>query len=259
MRENWQVELSSKSLKKTRKYGILGRIMPCSDRLICMEAGAETGVITDYLRREKGGRWIAGVLAERWYGVSQELLKEDVYEINPSRIGFPDSTFDIVLASRPEHIFDDIRFFAEVHRVLKLSGRIFILTPHNEPELFLNRLKEKIGLTLEQYDHYRPGYGTSEMEDKLRKAGFVVERSGSYCKFFTELIELLLNAGYSFMGKRKEKSLSYRPETKEEIGKNKLGYMVYSWIYPFLRIISLLDYLLPFTKGYVLYMQAKKK
>jgi SAM-dependent methyltransferase len=198
-----------------------------------MEVGAETGVITDYLRREKGGRWIAGVLAEKWFGVSQELLKEDVYEINPSRIDFPDSTFDIVLASRPEHIFDDIKFFAEVNRILKPSGRIFILSPHNEPELFLNRL--------------------------LRKAGFVVERSGSYCKFFTELIELLLNAGYSFMGRKKEKSSSYRPETKEEIGRNKLGYMVYSWIYPFLRIVSLLDSLLPFTKGYVLYMQAKKK
>ena len=259
MNRNWQVELSSKSLKKTRKYGVLGRIMPRSDNLACMEIGAETGVITDYLRREKGGRWIAGVLAEKWLGVSRELLKEDVYEINPSRIDFPDSTFDIVLASRPEHIFDDIKFFAEVNRILKPSGRIFILSPHNEPELFLNRLKEKIGLTLEQYDHYRPGYGTSEVEDKLRKAGFAVERSGSYCKFFTELIELLLNAGYSFMGRRKEKSSSYRPETKEEIGRNRLGYMVYSWIYPFLRIVSLLDYLLPFTKGYVLYMQAKKK
>ena len=259
MSRNWQIELSSKSLKKTRKYGILGRIMPRSDSFTCMEAGAETGVVTDYLRREKGGRWIAGVLAEKWYGVSLELLKEDVYEIRPSKIDFPNSTFDIVLASRPEHISDDIKFFEEVNRILKPSGRIFILTPHNEPGLFLNKLKEKIGLTLEQYDHYRPGYGTSEMEDKLRKTGFVIERGGSYCKFFTELIELLLNAGYSFMSRRKEKSSSYRPETKEEIGRNRLGYMVYSWIYPFLRIVSLLDYLLPFTKGYVLYMQAKKK
>ncbi len=259
MKQNWQVELSSKSIKKTQKYGILSQFMLRCDGKLCMEIGAETGVVTNYLRQEKGGRWIAGVLAEKWYDISLEFLKRDVHQINPTGIDFPDSTFDIVLASRPEHIYDDTMFFQEINRILKPSGRIFILTPHNEPELFLNRLKEKIGLTLEQYDHYRPGYGTCEMQDKLRKAGFVMEKSGSYCRFFTELIELLLNASYSFISKRKKKYGSYRPATREEISKNKLGYMVYSMIFPLLRVISLLDYLLPFTAGYVLYMQAKKE
>ena len=260
MNRNWQVDLSSKSIKKTQKYRILGRIMPRSDNSTkCMEIGAETGVVTNYLRQKKGGRWIAGVLAEKWYDISLQLLEKDVQRINPSRIDFPDSTFDIVLASRPEHIFDDIGFFKEVNRILKTSGRIFILTPHNEPELFLNRLKEKVGLTLEQYDHYRPGYGTCEMQDKLREAGFMIEKGGSYCKFFSELIELLLNAGYSFISRRKMRNISYRPSTQEEVSRNKLGYMVYSWIFPFLRVISFFDYLLPFTKGYVLYMQAKKE
>ena len=259
MERNWQVELSSKSIKKTRKYGILNQIMPRCDNKLCIEIGAETGVVTAYLRQRKGGNWFAGVLDKKWYDTSLEFLERDVHQVNPTMIGFPDSTFDIVLSSRPEHIYDDRKFFQEINRVLKPSGRIFILTPHNEPGLFLNKLKERIGLTLEQYDHYRPGYGTCEMQDKLSKAGFVVERSGSYCRFFTELIELLLNASYSFISKRKMKYSSYRPGTKEEISKNKLGYVIYTWIFPLLWIISCLDYLSPFTAGYVLYMQAKKK
>ncbi len=259
MKQNWQVELSSKSVKKTRKYAILNQIMPRSDNSLCIEIGAETGVVTAYLRERKGGNWIAGVLDKKWYDISLEFLERDVHQINPTGIDFPDSTFDVVLSSRPEHIHDDTKFFREINRILKPSGKIFILTPHNEPQLFLNKVKERIGLTLEQYDHYRPGYGTCEMQDKLRKAGFVIEKSGSYCRFFTEFIELLLNASYSFISKRKMKSSSYRPASKEEISKNKLGYVIYRRIFPLLWIISCLDYLSPFTPGYVLYMQAKKK
>ncbi|GAI74614.1 unnamed protein product, partial [marine sediment metagenome] len=61
----WQTELSSKSIKKREKYRILDFLISDCRGKYCMEIGAETGVVTDYLKKNKGGRWIAGTLKGR--------------------------------------------------------------------------------------------------------------------------------------------------------------------------------------------------
>jgi len=267
MQKNWQVELSLRSIKKREKYRMLDILIPDCQNKSCIEIGAETGVVTDYLRKNKNGRWIAGTLTQKWYDICLQFIKKDVAKINPELIDFKDSTFDIVLASRPEHIKDDDKFFQEVYRILKPEGEFFILTPHNHPSLFLNKLKERIGLTLERYDHYRPGYNAEALKNKLEQIGFKVVKRGSYCRLFSELIELTINASYAYLSGRKAKTqnkkeeatnFSYRPDSQEDIGKNRLLFTAYSLIFPVLLAISKLDYLLFSTQGYVLYMQTKK-
>jgi len=267
MQKNWQVELSSKSIKKREKYRMLDILIPDCQSKSCIEIGAETGVVTDYLRKNKNGRWIAGALSKKWYNICLQFIKKDVAKINPELIDFKDSTFDIILASRPEHIEDDDKFFQEVYRILKHKGEFFILTPHIHSSLFLNSLKERIGLTLERYDHYRPGYNAEALKNKLEQIGFKVIKQGSYCRLFSELIELTINASYAYLSGRKTKTqnkkkettnFSYRPASEEDIGKNRLLFTAYSLIFPVLLAISKLDYLLFSTQGYVLYMQAKK-
>lgn len=144
---------------------------------------------------------------------------------------------------------------------------LFVLTPHKSPTLFLNRVKEKVGLTLEQYDHYRPGYSVKEAALKLEKAGFQVIDSGSYCRFFSETIELILNAVYALKNRKEEASSgnkgrlipSYRPTSAQDIIKDKFLFKLYSMVFPFLKLFSKLDCLLFWSKGYVMYMQAEKK
>ena len=265
-KDPWQVDLSSKSIKKTQKYNIVNKIIPPCDNKVCIEIGAETGVVTDFLRRNKGGRWVAGTLDNKWRDISLQLLNEDVVTINPESVDFKDSTFDIVLVSRPEHIENDARFFREVHRILKKSGDIFILTPHRNPVLFLNWVKEKVGLTMEQYDHYRPGYGIKETQKMLERIGFKILKSGSYCRLISETIELTLNAVYTFMNKKKAKlegkhsmiEVSYRPASLEDVNRDKSILKVYKYIFPILKCISKLDFFLFFTPGYVMYMQGRK-
>ena len=262
----WQLDLSSKSIKKTQKYGIVNKIIPPCDNKACIEIGAETGVVTDFLRKNKGGRWLAGTLDNKWHDISLQLLNEDVVTVNPENVDFPDATFDIVLVSRPEHIENDAKFFREVRRILKNGGDIFILTPHKNPVLFLNWVKEKVGLTMEQYDHYRPGYGVKETQKMLEKIGFNILRSGSYCRFFSETIELILNAVYAFMNKKKAKlegkqgklEVSYRPVSQEDVKRDKSILKMYKYIFPILKCISKLDFFLFFTPGYVMYMQGRK-
>ena len=264
---SWQTDLSSKSVKKLQKYKIVDKIIPDCAGKLCLEIGAETGVVTDYLRRRKGGKWIAGALEDRWREASLELLKEDVVTIDPEAVKFGDSTFDIVLVSRPEHIKDDVKLFGEVFRILKKGGDIFLLSPHKSPALFLNWVKERVGLTLEQYDHYRPGYSLKEARDKLQKTGFKILKSGSYCRFFSEIIELTLNAVYAFKDRKKaagekEKAgpeLSYRPVSEQDITRDKLLFRLYRVVFPVFNLLSKLDYFLFFTQGYVMYTRGRKE
>ncbi len=265
-KESWQTELSSKSIKKRQKYRILDILLPdCRDKF-CLEIGAETGVVTDYLKKNKGGRWIAGVLSKKWYDICLRFTKGDAAQINPELIDFKDSIFDIVLTSRPEHIKDDDKFFGEVYRILKTQGEFFILTPHVHRGLFLNSLKEKVGLTLERYDHHRPGYDGEALQGKLERIGFEIVKKGSYCRLFSEFIELMINASYAYFSQRKTKvqkgeepiDSSYRPGSQEDITQNKLSFKLYSFIFPLFLAISKLDYLLLSTQGYVLYLQVRK-
>ena len=232
-----------------------------------MEIGSEKGVVTHYLREHKNGRWIAGTLDEQWRKSSLEFLKKDVVKIDPESICYEESVFDLILVSRPEHIKNDLVLFSEVFRVLKKGGMLFILTPHKSPMLFLNWVKEKVGLTLEQYDHYRPGYSVEEAELKLKKSGFQVIDSGSYCRFFSETIELILNAVYALKNRKGEANSenkdrlkpSYRPTSAQDIINDKFLFKLYAMIFPFLKLLSKLDHILFFSKGYVMYMQAEKK
>lgn len=262
----WQAELSSKSIKKREKYRILDFLISNCQGKYCMEIGAETGVVTDYLKKNKGGRWIAGTLGKKWYDLCLQFIKGDVVQINPGAIDFKSSTFEIVLASRPEHIKDDEKFFREIYRILKAQGELFILTPHINGGLFLNSLKEKIGLTLERYGHYRPGYNSKALRDKLERIGFEIIKKGSYCRLFSEFIELMINASYAYFSQKKAKvqggkepvGFSYRPESEEDITRGKFSFKLYSLIFPLFLAISKLDYLLFSTQGYVLYLQARK-
>jgi len=265
-KQAWQVELSSKSIKKRQKYIILDILIPDCQGKFCMEIGAETGVVVNYLKKSKGGRWIVGTLSKKWYDVCRQFVKKDVVRVDPEAINFGKSTFNIVLASRAEHIKDDDKFFREVYRVLKPQGELFILTPHIHWGLFLNGLKEEIGLTLERYDHYRPGYNGKALKNKLEHVGFKVIKQGSYCGPFSEFIELMLNVIYLYFGQKKAKvqngkepsGFSYRPDSKEDIIRNKFSFKLYSLIFPIFLAISKLDYLFFSTPGYALYLQARK-
>jgi len=264
---SWQTDLSMKSIKKLQKLRILERLFPGCSGKKCIEIGAEKGVVTEYLKRRKGGEWISGTLSDEWRAVAAELMHDAAVTVNPESLPFPDAAFDIVLVSRPEHVQKDAVLFREAHRILKSGGGFFLLTPHHENGLMLNRLKEKVGLTLEQYDHFRPGYGTREAARMLEDAGFQVLHAESYCRFFSETVELVLNAAYARKSRKRSRETgekgvletSYRPTTEKDLSRNKKLLAAYQMILPILKGISAMDGLIPFTEGYVLFVEAVKR
>ncbi len=259
----WQTELSLLSLKKQQKYEIVDRIVPDCSGKKCLEIGSETGVLVDFLQKTKGGEWYAGALEERWVDECKALLGKNVVLIDPRKIDFGNESFDLVVASRPEHIDDDQLLFLEVLRILRPGGMLMVTSPHDERLLWLNDVKERIGLTMEQYDHYRRGYRDITLRERLSIAGFENIEIGSYCRFFSECIEMSLNAAYVFVNKRKARdrsarNLSYRPTSKEDMRSNKGIFVLYKMIYPVLSLISRLDKLLFFTNGYVIFAAARR-
>jgi len=257
-KEAWHLKLASKSIKKLQKFKTVSSILPDCNGKSCIEIGAEKGAVTYFLRENKGGRWFAGILDHKFVPIAKELLKDDVIPIDPENLNFQDSSFDLVLASRPEHVERDDVFFKEIHRILKDDGQLWVISPHTGKGMFLNTIKNKVGLTMEQYGHFREGYSMKELEEKLSKSGFKTFTAGSYSKLFGESIELLLNAFYTFTKKRKDKSSSYRPTTGEEFKESGMMFRIYNIVFPLLRAIAAFDILLPCMRGYVLYIGAEK-
>jgi len=117
--------------------------------------------------------------------------------------------------------------------------------------------EKRSGLELKDHDIVVP----------LEKIGFKILKSGSYCRFFSEIIELTLNAVYAFKDRKKaagekEKAgpeLSYRPISEQDITQDKLLFRLYRVVFPVFNLLSKLDYFLFFTQGYVMYTRGRKE
>ena len=97
-----------------------------------------------------------------------------------------------------EHIEDDETFFAEMVRVLKPGGDFLFMAPkgdHGRPGFALKRL---LGFTADQegFGHARDGYPLAAGRALMERHGLRVQGQTSYCRFFTESLEDLLNYAY---------------------------------------------------------------
>jgi SAM-dependent methyltransferase len=100
-------------------------------------------------------------------------------------LDFPDETFDLVLCSHVlEHVQEDSRAMAELHRVIRPGGILLVMVPYNSS---LPRTREDPSVRdpaertrlFGQSDHVR--YYGRDLVDRLRAAGFEVseDRFGS--------------------------------------------------------------------------------
>jgi len=91
-----------------------------------------------------------------------------------------------------------------------------------------------------------------------------VQGQTSYCRFFTESLEDLLNYAYhrkAMKGKdTKEQDFhgDTAPMSAEALNKVGTAYKVYSTVYPALRAWTMLDRLIPFSEGYMMVAWGKK-
>lgn len=260
--EPWQLRLVKKSLKKKEKIRLMQRTIPFRSGRTALDLGCAQGIL-GYFARRRGGFWVHADEDLANLQTAKGLLGNDLVQLRGELLPFSDARFDLVLClDYLEHIDDDDLAIAEVSRVLKPGGEFIVVTPHTGAFFLLHKLRSAVGLKLEDFGHKREGYSSAELESKLGRAGFRVERKTTYSRFFSEFFELILNFVYiKLLASRpsaKRRDGHIRPSSREEFQAQEKTFALYSLLYPFVWIMSRLDSLLFFQKGYSLMIWAKK-
>lgn len=258
----WQLRLVRKSVKKRDKLRLLDKMLTPDPSRLALDLGCAQGILSYFFRR-KGGYWVS--TDEDWTNIksSRDILRESLVQTTGVSLPFKDQAFDLVLCpDYLEHLEADEQCLQEVSRVLKKDGELILIVPQTGRLFLLHKLRAACGLRLEFYGHKREGYSLQEAREKLRRAGLEPAGYKTYSRFFSEIIELLLNLAYiHFFSPGPGQGLRdghIRPSTEKEFEARKKIFRIYSMGHPLVWIISRLDYLLFFLKGYCLIIRAKK-
>jgi SAM-dependent methyltransferase len=246
-------------LKAFKKY--LGAMAP-DKKYFLVTCGDNNGAMNYYLR-ELGGEWCWADIEETSIAEMSDLLGEKVVKAEDNHIPFPDNYFDYTLSiDVHEHLEDPQAFSAELQRITKFQGQILITVPGGDKRKLVNVLKEKIGMTRETYSHTRDGYSIAEIKSIMSKANIHPQRSSTFSRLFTELLELGINFLYVKVLARKSRATvnpgTIAPRTEDQLKSVEKSYRIYSLIYPFFWMFSQLDKLLFFTEGYVVIVEGQK-
>ncbi|MBN1355738.1 class I SAM-dependent methyltransferase [bacterium] len=258
----WQLKIFSRTLKKKEKWAILRSFLPATEGKRCLDLGCARGTIS-YFLKTCGGIWIhedldfTNVLATRnLVGPRAAVIPEQV-------LPHSDDTFNVIVSlDILEHVHDDRRFVQEMARVLKPEGRLILSTPATGPVYLLNRLKNRLGLTPDIYGHVVEGYTLEQLESMLTTAGFAVEKTRTYSRFFTEAVELMINLVFVKLlrGKKDPKRDGYiSPGSAADVARYRKQLRFYSAVYPVVWVFTRLDGLLWWQKGYATLLVARKK
>jgi SAM-dependent methyltransferase len=228
--------------------------------------GCGTGLTSHFLR-QRGGTWTSADFERDHVRSARGLVRDRVLQIDDRSIPFRSEAFDLVAAINfLEHIKDDGRFFAEMVRVLKPGGDFLFMAPKGEHGRAGFALKRLFGFTADQegFGHARDGYPPNAARTLMESHGLVVEGMDDYCRLFTESLEDVLNFGYHRKAMKAKDTAEQdfhgdtAPMSAEALNKVGTAYKLYSAVYPALRAWTMLDNLIPFTRGYMLVAWGRK-
>jgi 2-polyprenyl-3-methyl-5-hydroxy-6-metoxy-1,4-benzoquinol methylase len=262
----WQLKLFRKSLKKQQKLKALEKILGQNSDRTCLliTCGDNNGAMNWHLRKT-GGDWSWADAENDSIAQIIEVTGDDVAEMdkdNPS-LPFPDNTFDVIITiDVHEHLLKPELVNRELARLVKPGGRVIVTTPNGDEKKFVTRIKLAIGMRPEDYGHYVIGYDVPQLNEQLENVRLNPSHNASYSRFFTEMLELVINFVYV-------KILSKRSQAKVEKGQiapQNLGQVksvektlkLYSFLYPVFLAISKLDFLDRSPRGYAVIVAAKK-
>lgn len=245
----WQLEKFKQSLKKQQKLqGLLNLISDIADqKCLLMTFGDNDGALNWHFRSH-GGYWSWGDFDRENLDQISNLLDEPVLHLGEGDFPFPDNYFDYVISIDVlEHVDQDQWVLEETLRVLKPGGSAVITVPNGDARLLANKIKWRVGMRPEIYGHARTGYTLQELRQAVLGVGLTPIGEGGYSRFFTEMVELAINYGYTrVLSKKGDLSPGkIAPTTKDDLQQHGLAFRLYSLVYPILRMISRLDVILP--------------
>lgn len=262
----WQIKMFRKALKKQLKVKTIAKHLGDLQGKQCLlvTCGDNNGA-TNYYLRSLGGTWTWGDFEDKSIPEMEELLQEKVHFLDKEsgKLPFPDETFDVVVSiDVHEHLEDPVPVSLELARVTKPGGKVIITTPNGDETKLAVRIKHLVGMTAKEYGHVRIGFDIPELEELARKAGLKPVANSSYSKFFTEMLELVINFAYvKILAKKSAAPVeegTIAPTTKEQLRSVEKSYRIYALVYPLFWLISQLDWLLYPTRGYAVVVEARR-
>jgi SAM-dependent methyltransferase len=262
----WQLKMFQKTLKKRLRLKELSRILGNihnDKECLLITCGDNNGAMNYYLR-ELGGNWSFADLETKSIAEMSQLLNQEVKHVTYSNLPYSDKHFDIIVTiDCHEHIKDPETFTREVSRINKENGRVVITVPGGQKTKIANIIKNSVGMTKEKYGHVTEGYSAKELNNIMLNSELSPVKARTFSRFFTEMVELGINFLYvqvlSKKSKDKVEEGTIAPATEGQLKSVEKTYKIYSLVYPFFKIIASLDYLLFFTKGYVVIVEGERK
>ena len=209
----------------------------------CLEIGADSGMISYYLRKH-GGEWTTIATSAKAADDVRAVCAGEVHVIKEATLPFRKKVFDtVVIFDFLERIPSDGSFVEECHRILKPDGRLIVHTPRIKAWTPIHGIRRMLGVSGEALGLARQGY-TETMLFNLLKDGFDVHNMHSYSRFFMELVD----AGVFATQRRGEGA---DPEARAARISAVAGVLY--------RLAFQLDMLLFMTKGHRLVAVAKRR
>lgn len=261
--EPWQLQMFRRSLKKQQKLDALLAVLGdvSNEECLLVTCGDNNGALNWHFRA-RGGSWTWGDVAGENLAEISELLGEPVLHTPEEALPFDNDEFDCVVSIDVlEHLDAEQPFLAELRRVLRPDGRLIVTVPNGDPKLLANRIKWRLGMTPDMYGHTRAGYTVTELRDSVGQAGFAPISDSGYSRFFTEMMELVINFGYVFVLSRRAGNAEpgrIAPTSAGELKTHGGAYRLYSAVFPVMRAVSALDRLLPGESYYAVTVEARK-
>ncbi len=167
-----------------------------------------------------------------------------------------DGAFDwVVLIDQLAQVTDAYAFMADVHRVLKAAGMLYIDSDHHKRWTFWRPVRRLCGLEPGSDSRARLGYTERGLFDLL-KDGFDLQETHTYSRFFTEGVETLVRLALGAFGI--PGTASGATEQQAHSIRQRWQW-IQSVAYPFFVIARVLDWLLFFTRGYRLSALARRR
>lgn len=250
------LRLYEKSILKKAKYKAIAQYLPDTDGKVCLDIGADNGVLS-YLLRQRGGTWYSADLELSVVESIREMVGENVYLIDGASSEFSDDQFDlVVIIDFLEHIHSDKRFVTELDRIMKGNACLIVNVPHDKPRSPIRWLRLAVGLTDDKHGHVRPGYTLASLT-RLLSPEFVITAHQTYSRFFVELYDVVVSLLFDRLnqGGASRKGVVV---AADDLKRHKKKFRVFSLIYPFVWCLAQIDRLLFFTSGYSLIVKAKR-
>lgn len=166
-----------------------------------LDIGCGTGYVLSFLQTLLPGAALNGseIYTEGLRYARHRFSKANLFQADARALPY-DSEFDLVVALDViEHIQEDAAVLREMHRSLRPGGGVIVTVPQHR---FLWSLNDDHACHVRRYER-------RELRDKLRAAGFVVER-------MTSFVSLLLPLAFASRLRRRD-PVSFDPMSEYKI------------------------------------------